>query len=100
MKMKKAALIFALAFALPSLAQDKAGAQAAIEKAEMLRKEAAAAEMEWRFTGKRIKEAKAALEKGDFAQAEKLAERAQWESERALEQAKTAEQVWKVGVPK
>ena len=98
--MKKALLIMALLLASPSMAADKAGAQAAIDAAEALRKQAAALEAEWRFTGKHIKGAQEALKNGDYDKAEELAERAKWESETALKQVETGKQVWRIAVPK
>ena len=101
-KTKAAALCFAaLAFAAaPALAVDKSEVEALIAKAEAARQQAAELEYEWRFTGKRIKEAKAALEAGDLETAREKAERALFEGERAIEQAGISAGTWEAAVPK
>lgn len=73
---------------------------ALIERAESARKRAAELEFEWRFTGKRIKEAQAALDSGDLQTARTKAERALFEAERAIEQAAISETTWILAAPK
>lgn len=51
-------------------------AQVMIDNAEKARKKAASVEGEWRDTGKKIKQAQAALKKGDTVNAMKLASQA------------------------
>ena len=101
-KMKAIALALAFAaLASPSaLALDAAEVEALIAKAEAARRQAAELEYEWRFTGKRIKEAKAALESGDLETAREKAERALFEGERAIEQAAISAATWEAAVPK
>jgi hypothetical protein len=66
---------------------DKAGASAAIEAAETERNKAASVDGEWRDVGEIIKQAKAAADEGDFANAEKLANKARSQSEMGYQQA-------------
>ena len=66
---------------------DMAGATAAIDAAESARKKAASVEGEWRDVGKTIKQAKAAADEGDYAKAEKLANKARMQSEMGYQQA-------------
>jgi ABC-type branched-subunit amino acid transport system substrate-binding protein len=64
-----------------------ADASSAIAKAEAARQQAVAVGGEWRDTGKMIKQAKAAAKKGDFAAAQRLANRALHEGELGYQQA-------------
>lgn len=68
-------------------AHTKNDATGAIAAAEHQTKRAAKKLFEWRDTGKLIKKAKAALKKGDFNTAVKLANKAKAQSSMALEQA-------------
>ncbi len=94
--MKKIAILFAAAALTlgacaasgPSYSQNDA--QSAIAAAEQERQKAAKAGFEWRDTGKLIKKAKAALKKGDYATAVKLANKAKNQSVHALDQAQLA----------
>lgn len=61
-------------------------AQQEIDKAEMARKKAASVESEWTTTGKLIKKAQAALKKGDYDTAIRLAKQAGEQGEIAYEQ--------------
>lgn len=71
-----------------------------IAKAEARRLEAARLEFEWRRTREHVAAAREALEAGDEEAAEALARRALREAELAIEQAATAEQNWRIAVPK
>ncbi len=95
--MKKIAVLFAAAAlalgacAAPGPSTTESDALNAINAAEQKRTLAAKAGFEWRDTGKLIKKAKAALKKGDYDTAVKLANKAKRQSENALEQAKVAQ---------
>lgn len=84
----------------PARGADAGEISALIERAETARQRAAELEYEWRFTAKRIKEARAALESGDLETARTKAERALFEAERAIEQAAISESTWELAVPK
>ncbi|MCH9705024.1 MAG: hypothetical protein K0U15_02705 [Proteobacteria bacterium] len=71
-----------------------------IQEADRLRQEAARLGFEWRYTQQRIKDAEKALAAGKLDEAEALVTRAKREAELAIEQAATAETVWKIAVPK
>ncbi len=95
--MKKIAVLFAAAVltlgacAAPSgPVHNENDALSAITAAEHETKRAAKAGFEWRDTGKLIKKAKAALKKGDYDTAVKLANKAKRQSSHALEQAQLA----------
>ena len=92
-----AAILFCFA---PAWGADAEEISDLIDRAEAARQRAAALEYEWRFTAKRIKEAKAALDSGDLETARTKAERALFEAERAIEQAAISEAVWELAVPK
>ena len=64
-----------------------ADAESAIAAAEAARKKAASVGGEWRDTGKMIKQAKAAVKKGDLKKAVKTARKAQRQGELGYEQA-------------
>ena len=64
-----------------------ADAQMMIEQAEKSRKRAASVEGEWRDTGKIIKQAQAALKKGEYDEAMKLAKKAKMQGEMGYQQA-------------
>ena len=85
-----AAILFCFA---PAWGADADAVSDLIDRAEAARQRAAALEYEWRFTAKRIKEAKAALDSGDL-------ETARTKAERAIEQAAISEAVWELAVPK
>ena len=96
-----AALLFApVQLAHVAQAQSADEVAALIAEAEKLRTRAAELEYEWRFTGKRIKEAKTALKNGDLQTALAKAERAKFEAERAIEQAAISEKTWEIAVPR
>lgn len=79
MQIKKLALAAALGamFATGSvMAADKGTAEAAIAAAAAAQKEAAAVGGEWRDTAKMMKKAKEELAAGNFANAEKMANKA------------------------
>lgn len=81
-------------------APDEASYKAAYEAAEAARKEAAAVKHEWRDTEKMLKQAEEMAAKGDYAGAQKLAEKARRQSENAVAQAKEQEQIWQSAVLK
>jgi len=95
--MKKIAVLFAAAAlalgacASPGPSTTENDALNAIHAAEQQRQLAAKAGFEWRDTGKLIKKARAALKKGDYDTAVKLANKAKRQSEHALEQARVAQ---------
>lgn len=95
--MKKIAVLFAAAAltlgacASSGPSHNENDALSAITAAEQQKKLAAKAGFEWRDTGKLIKKAKAALKKGDYDTAVKLANKAKRQSEHALEQAQVAQ---------
>ena len=93
-------LLLAAALSAPAWGADADEVAALIEKAEAARQRAAELEFEWRFTGKRIKEARKALESGNLDMAREKAERAMFEAERAIEQAAISESTWILAVPK
>lgn len=89
--MKKIALLAAAALlAISACAtgptHTKDDAMNAITAAEQARKEAASVGYEWRDTGKIIKKAKAALQKGDYDTAIKLANKAKRQGILAVQQ--------------
>jgi hypothetical protein len=55
---------------------------------------------EWRDTGKMLKKAKEAADKGDYASANKLAMKAEMQGKMAVAQAKEQEQAWMDAVVK
>jgi len=71
-----------------------------IDRAETARQKASELEYEWRFTAKHIKEAKEHLEKGELDDAMRLAERALFEAEAAVEQHAISQQTWPLSVPR
>lgn len=92
--MRKLMIILTAAIALTLTACAASGpthtandANGAIAAAEHETKRAAKKFYEWRDTGKLIKQAKAALKKGDFNTAVKLANKAKAQSTMALQQA-------------
>lgn len=93
-------LCLCAAATVPFAAADTATIAGMINSADLLRQEAAAVNNEWRYTGKWIKQARAALESGDLTTAKKLAEKAKFEAERALEQATISKTTWIIAVPK
>ena len=86
----------------PSLASaDDAGAfKAAYESAEAARKAAAEVGFEWRDTKKMIRLAKKLAEKGEYARAIRLADRARRQGELGVMQAREQETAWKAAVVK
>jgi hypothetical protein len=90
MLMKKialAALIASLTVAGAAVAADKASAEAAIAAAKAAQKSAGAVGGEWRDTGKMIKKAEKAAADGNYADAEKLAMKAEAQGKLGKEQA-------------
>ncbi len=82
-----ASALVSVSCAAKSPKQDTASANQAIAAAEAARKKAASVGGEWRDTGKLIKKAKAAAEKGDDAKAVKLATQARKQGELGYQQA-------------
>ena len=93
-------LLAAVLIAPSSQGADADEIAALIDRAEAARQRAAELEYEWRFTGKRVKEAQTALAAGDLQTAREKAERALFEAERAIEQAAISEANWMLAVPK
>ena len=79
---------------------DEKSYNAAYEAAEAARKEAASMKYEWRDTAKMLKKAEETAGKGDYATAQKLANKARKQSENAIAQAKEQEQAWQAAVLK
>lgn len=71
-----------------AFAADKAAAEAAIANAKAAGKMAKAAQGEWRDTAKMLKKAAGMVEKGKFADAVKMANKAKFQYEMGTEQAK------------
>lgn len=94
------AVLFSAVLSAPSLALDADETAALIGRAETARLRAAELEYEWRFTAKRIEEAKKALADGDLETANAKAGRALFEAERAIEQAAISEATWELAAPK
>jgi len=87
---RSAAIALALTGLVAGSAQagdDAAQFKQAIEKAEAAKKKAASVKGEWRDTGKIIKKAKAAAEKGDYTKAIKMANTAYRQGELGYQQA-------------
>jgi hypothetical protein len=68
--------------------------------AENARKAAAQVKMEWTTTGKLIKAAKKAIEKGEFDIAIKACNKAKFQGEVSVKQASIESVAWKSRVPK
>lgn len=79
---------------------DEQSFNAAYEAAESARKKAASMKYEWRDTAKMLEQAKETASKGDYAAAQKLADKARMQSENAIAQAKEQEQAWQAAVVK
>jgi type II secretory pathway pseudopilin PulG len=86
-KLALAALIGGLALAGTAAAADKAEAEAAIAAAKAAQKAAGAAGGEWRDTGKMIKDAEKAAAEGNFADAVKMASKAEAQGKLGKDQA-------------
>jgi hypothetical protein len=86
-KIALALLIGSLTFGGTALAADKASADAAISAAKAAQKGAGKVGGEWRDTGKIIKKAEEAAAAGNFAEAEKLAKKAEAQGKLGEEQA-------------
>ena len=83
-----------------SVSADEKSFNASYEAADAARKKAASMNYEWRDTGKILKKAKKAADKGDYETAEKLANKARMQGEMAQAQAKEQEQLWQTAVVK
>jgi hypothetical protein len=83
-----------------SVVADEKSFNASYEAADAARKKAASMNYEWRDTGKMLKKAKEAAAKGDYATAEKLANKAQMQGKMAVAQAEEQEQAWQAAVVK
>ena len=83
------AAVAASAFLIGSVhaGADKAAAESAISAAKEAVKKASSVNGEWRDTGKMIKKAEAALEKGEFDKAVKSANDAEFQGNMGYEQA-------------
>lgn len=86
-KLVAAAIALASFAAAPAGAANKYEAESAIDAAKAAQKEARAVRGEWRDTGKIIKQAEKALQKGDFDKTVKLAEKAEFQGKVGKKQA-------------
>lgn len=84
-----AALVLGLGGCASAPTASQADATAAIQAAEASAKQAASADYEWTTTGPLIKQAKAAMAKGDYAAAVTLAQKAQRQGENAVAQSQS-----------
>ncbi|MFT4649937.1 MAG: hypothetical protein ACI8XX_000560 [Polaribacter sp.] len=82
-----------------AIADAKSDAVSACGAAESSRKAAAQVQMEWTTTGKLIKAAKKAIEKGDFDKAIKACNKAKFQGEVSVKQAAIEAVAWKLRVP-
>lgn len=82
-----------------AIADAKSDAVSACDAAESARKAAAKAKMEWTTTGKLIKAANKAIEKGDFSKALKACNNAKFQGETSVKQADIESVAWKSRVP-
>ncbi|HCD36790.1 MAG TPA: hypothetical protein DEQ23_07210 [Chlorobium sp.] len=102
--MKKVISLLSLLVLMPSgsmLLADPAGECAAlIGQAEAANKEAIAHNNEWRDTAKRIKEAKAALEKGQVDEATTIATLALTQGRQAVAQDEYMDKNWEMMIPR
>ena len=83
-----------------TVSADETSFKATYDAAESARKKAASMKYEWRDTGKMLKKAKEAADKGDYKTAEKLAKKAKMQGEMAVAQANEQEQLWQSAVIK
>ena len=81
-------------------AQSASEVETMITAAETARQRAANVGFEWRWTAKYIKQAREAQAAGDMKKAMALAKRAKREGDLAIEQAKKADTVWEIALPK
>lgn len=86
-KIALAVVIGALSFAGTAVAADKATAEAAIAAAKEAQKAANEVGGEWRDTAKMIKQAEKAAASGNFGEAVKIAEMAEFQGKMGKEQA-------------
>ncbi|RXK87893.1 hypothetical protein EST62_05110 [Chlorobaculum sp. 24CR] len=102
--MKKVLSLLSLLALMPAssmLLADPAGDSAAlIDQAEAARKQADALGYEWRDTASLIKDAKAALEKGQVEESNALASGALLQGRQAVAQAQFMEKNWEMMIPK
>lgn len=82
-----------------AIADAKGDAVSACGAAENSRKAAAQAQMEWTTTGKLIKAAKKAIEKGEFDKATEACNKAKLQGETSVKQAAIESIAWKTRVP-
>ncbi len=82
------------------LAMDAAAFKAAYEAADAERMKAAKVGMEWRDTKKMLKKAKKLADKGKFADAIKLTDKAKMQGMAGQQQAKVQADAWKAAVLK
>ncbi|OOZ41795.1 hypothetical protein [Solemya elarraichensis gill symbiont] len=80
------ALVISVALSGAAFAADKAAADAAIAEAKAALSKAGKKGIAWRDTGKMIKKAEKAAEKGDFDAAVKTAGKAKFQGDMAYEQ--------------
>lgn len=78
----------------------KDGAMASCDAATSALKAAVEVKMEWRDTGKMIKSGLALIEKGDFAAAGKMCDKAKFQGDAGVEQARLEAERWQARVPK
>ena len=82
------------------IADAKSDAVSACGAAESARKAAAQVQMEWTTTGKLIKAAKKAIDKGEFDKALRACNKAKLQGETSVKQASIESIAWKSRVPK
>ena len=101
MNTRLAALAAAMLFPLSGAAwaDGHAKIEELIAEAEVERDKARAVEFEWRYTSKHIEGAKKALAEGELEKAEELAEKALFEARTAQEQYEISEKNWILAVP-
>lgn len=84
---------------LPPQKATEAEVKKALADAEAKYEEAKKQKVAWRYTHKRIADAKNAMSKGEYDKALKLAQEAYYESDQAIIQSQEAELTWKNATP-
>ena len=103
MKIIKCTILFAsvaLFIGCVSVAKPQDQAIAACDAAEASRKTAAKVGMEWTTTSGLIKKGKGSIEEGNFDAAIKTCNKAKFEADASIQQAKTESKLWQSRIPK